>query len=108
MVFRVGELILWDVETGQIVKRLHGHSDLITTVAWRPDGKYFATATGYRVKQPGEIIIWDASTGVQLLTLSGHTAGITDIDWNADGSKLASSSYDRTVRIWNLSSADPQ
>ena len=30
---------LWDVETGACVKRLEGHSDVVTSVCFSPDGR---------------------------------------------------------------------
>lgn len=42
---------------------------------------------------------------VDLLTvLRGHTARIYDIAFSHDGTKLASSAYDQTVKLWNVSS----
>ena len=35
---------LWDVETGQEVLTLHGHTDIVPTVAFSPDGNRLATA----------------------------------------------------------------
>ena len=33
-------------------------------------------------------------------TLEGHERWINRIAWSPDGNKIASTSYDRTVRIW--------
>ena len=35
---------LWDVETGQEVLTLRGHTDIVPTVAFSPDGNRLATA----------------------------------------------------------------
>ncbi len=37
-----GEVILWDAQTGTILRRLHGHSELVVCVAFSPDGKTLA------------------------------------------------------------------
>ena len=46
----------------------------------------------------------DASVASEdsILNFTGHTARITGLEFSPDGKRLASSSYDRTVRIWNL------
>src|ERR1051326_3355369 len=36
--------------------------------------------------------------------LRGHTNAITRIAWSPDGHYLASPSYDKTIRIWNVTS----
>ena len=37
-------------------------------------------------------------------TLSGHTGFINDVAFNADGTQVATSSVDRTVRVWDAES----
>jgi WD40 repeat protein/serine/threonine protein kinase len=53
------EVIVWDVTTGKEVRTLRGHVGTIWDVAFSPDGKRLAVASGYKGK--GEIKIWDAS-----------------------------------------------
>jgi WD40 repeat protein/serine/threonine protein kinase len=53
------EVILWDVQTGELVRRLGGHAGTIWSVAYSPDGKRLAVASGYKGK--GEIKVWDAT-----------------------------------------------
>jgi len=38
-----------------------------------------------------------------LATLTGHREGVTDVAFSADGSLLASSSWDVTMRLWQVS-----
>jgi hypothetical protein len=48
------------------------------------------------------IRIWDVKNGEQVASLPGHRQGIMALDLSADGRTLASSSSDRTLRLWNL------
>lgn len=48
---------LWDMKSGSCVKTFTAHSDPVTSVNFKPDGKMFVTA-GY----DGLTRIWDTST----------------------------------------------
>jgi WD40 repeat protein len=76
------------------------HAYQAKAVAWRPDGKQFASAGGEPSK-PGEIKIWDAADGKLLATLTGHSLAITSLAWHPRQDLLASSSFDKTVRLWD-------
>ena len=85
---------LLDVRTAQ-VRVLRGHSDQLFAVAFSADGRL---ATG---SLDGSIGLWDLQRGA-VKFLSGHSAAIRDLAFSPDGKKLASSSWDTTVRLWNL------
>ena len=46
--------------------------------------------------------MWDAGSGTELNSLSGHAQNITSLAWAGDGLRLATSSFDNSVRIWNV------
>jgi hypothetical protein len=46
-------------------------------------------------------------TGEPIHTLEGHTDFVTHVAISPDGKLLASSSYDQTVKIWDLASGEP-
>lgn len=75
---------------------LEGHNDWVNSVAWSPDGKQLASASGDQA-----IIIWDVATDQPVLTLEGHTNGIYLVAWSPDGKQLASASADQTIIIWD-------
>jgi len=81
---------------------LHAHAYQASAVAWRPDGKQFASAGG-EPSQPGAIKIWEATTGKLLATLHGHKLAITSLAWHPHRNLLASGSFDKTVKLWDTS-----
>lgn len=68
----------------------------VANVAFSPDGTRLAGITGSLLK------LWDAHTGQELLKLAGHNGWVSGLAFSPDGKSLATSSLDRTVKIWSL------
>jgi eukaryotic-like serine/threonine-protein kinase len=72
-----------------------GHSDYVSAVAWSPDGKRIASASGDHSVQ-----VWDAASGGHVLTYRGHSGDVFSLAWSPDGKNIVSGSLDRTVQVW--------
>jgi WD40 repeat protein len=64
-----GEIKLWDVATGSLVRTLTGHTDSVYSVAFSPDGRLLASGS-----RDNTIKLWDVASGSLVRTLSGHTS----------------------------------
>lgn len=91
---------LADPASGQTIRDLKGHADVVHDLRFSPDGKKLAAAGGLPAQQ-GEIKIWDVATGRLLTTISGHSDFIYTCSWSPDGKQIASGSYDKTIKIWD-------
>ena len=49
-----------------------------------------------------QIKIWNVKTGQELLNIQGHEHLVSGVKFSHDGKKLVSSSFDKTLKIWEL------
>jgi WD40 repeat protein len=59
---------LWDVASGQVLRTLTGHADIVFSVAFSADGRTLAAGSS-----DNKVKLWDLSSGQLLRTLTGHT-----------------------------------
>lgn len=88
-------LDVWDVVSGQRLFTMDGHSDVIGSVVYSPDGAWIASGS-----RDGTVRLWDAHTDENLAVLSGHTGAVTDVAFLPDGT-LASVSDDGILMVWD-------
>ena len=73
--------------------------EIVTALAFSPDGKRLLTAGGYA---ESTIKLWDARTRQNIGILAGHRGWVSGLKFLPDGETLVSSSADRTIRLWNF------
>ena len=88
---------LYDTQTGEALDLLTGHTSLVYSVSFSPDGQSLASGS-----RNGTVRIWDVNTGRQLRTLTEHTSYVFSVSFSPDGQTLASGNGDKTVRIWDV------
>ena len=91
---------LWDVATGDELRRFTGHTDRVNHVAFSPGGTRLAGSTDQT------ILLWDVATGDRLRRFTGHTETVICVAFSPDGRLLASASSDQTVRLWDVATGN--
>lgn len=95
-------LYVWDVETGDCLQILQGHSDWVRRVAFSPDGQFLASGSTDRT-----VKLWEIGSDQCYRTFQGHTQEVTGLTFSPDGCYLATGSHDQTVKLWAVSPTDP-
>ncbi len=96
-----GEVSLWNVADGRLIRKLRGHTDSLFTVAISPDMKLLATA-GY----DQQIKLRDLHTGKEIRTLKGHNGAVFALAFSPNGKFIACASGARTVKLWDIATGE--
>jgi RNA polymerase sigma factor (sigma-70 family) len=94
-------LKLLNVETQKQQEIDHGHTALIKSVTFSPDGKTLATGSwDFTVK------LFDVVTGKLIANISqGPRGSVSGVAFSPDGKLLASANTDGTVKLWEVATA---
>jgi WD40 repeat protein len=99
-------MLLWDLDTGEVMQTLEGHTDRVFGMAFSPNGRLLATGSGIGPSDISDftVKIWDLESGGQRHTLQGHSGDVHAVAFSPDSALVASASTDYTVRLWDAES----
>ena len=89
--------ILYDIETGDMIRALDGAGRAINNVAISPDGRL-----GFGASDSGNVFIWDLDTGDTLGNLDGHNGLVLSVAVSPDGRTVIAGAADGAVIQWNV------
>ncbi len=98
---RINEYVrLFAFETGEVVRLVGDVREIITALAFSPDGAMIATgAVG------GDVQIWDAATGRELLALTSG-GDVYSVAFTSDGARVVAGGIDGSVTLWSATTGE--
>ncbi|MFH1069187.1 MAG: TIR domain-containing protein [Candidatus Glassbacteria bacterium] len=88
---------LWDLETGNYLCVLEGHTEQVQSVAWSTDQSRALSGAA-----DNSVRLWDLETGNCLRVLEGHTNTVQSVAWSPDQRCALSGGADNSIRLWDL------
>jgi hypothetical protein len=101
-----GRVTVWDLTAGKPTKILTNVLGAVNDLKFSPDGKVLAVAGG-QPSARGDLRLFDTTDWKLLGSLGGHQDTVSCVAWSPDSLKLASASFDKTVRLWDVKTRTP-
>jgi hypothetical protein len=89
-------LRVWDIDSGNTLRTLEGHSREVTALVVLPDDRVISGSSDYTLR------VWDAGSGETLRTLKGYAARVNALAVLQDDRVV--SALDCTLWVWNVGS----
>ena len=89
---------VWAPDVTRLIRSYDDHADAVLSVAVSASGRLLATTNGQNVR------LINLETGRER-RLIGHTAAVYSLAMNPEGESLASTGFDRSIRLWDVTDA---
>ncbi len=96
-----GEIVVWDVQSGERLKDWREPSAIVDALAWSPNGAVLLSGGS-----DGSIRWWNVQNGECRATREGHQGAVHSLRESPDGRRLASCGDDDTIQVWDLESGE--
>jgi WD40 repeat protein len=100
------EITVWNSRSGELVQRIGNIAERVFDLAFSPDGRWLACASGTPGKI-GEVKLLDATNGALIKALATTADAVLSVAFAPDGAKLAAGGTDNAIRIWTVDTDKP-
>ncbi len=98
-----GDIRIFELDTGKLVKLLKGHTNAVNALAFSPDGRRLLSGSADK-----SAILWDPAAGQPLFSLkSPHKASVKSVAFTGGGSIAVTGSDGGWMELWRADNGDP-
>ena len=94
-----GSLGMWDLKSGNLIKRIDAPVDKVLDVTLSPDGKFAGVARWDETAR-----VYDLENKTEIAVFEGHRGNVNSVAFSADGTKLYSAANDGQILEWDIAS----
>lgn len=96
-----GQMILWNVATGEPMRVFTGHRSGVIKVDFSPDGRTFISSD-----LDGMAILWDVETGTLVRRFDRQSLPLLEVRFSSDGAAMFAGGADGSIIQWDVESGD--
>lgn len=94
-----GQVHLWNVSDGTLLRSINAHTSMVRTIAFSPDGAALLSGG-----DDAAVKLWNSADGTELRSFSGNSFAVQALAFSPDGARIAGGTSDYQVRIWDSAS----
>jgi WD40 repeat protein len=95
------DVMMWDIASGTVLRRLVGHTGAVTDIDYTRDGR-----GALSVSADATMIQWDLATGQPVRTFQGHVEGVTRLTLSQNGRWAVTATGGDTMILWEVNSKE--
>jgi len=96
-----GEVVIYEVESGEILQNLSGHTDDVISVAFSPDDSLLLSGSDDQTAR-----VWDVESGEELHVLEGHNGGVVAVDFHPTEPVILTYGIRTAPMTWDLDTGE--
>jgi eukaryotic-like serine/threonine-protein kinase len=93
-------VLLWNLDSREIIHEFKGHTGQICALAISPSAKLLASGA-----RDDTVKLWNLATHKEIITITGNQGWVNDVTFSPDDKTLVMGVMDGSVKLWDVDAA---